>query len=216
VTTSTETDAVSATETTSITTTAFVFRRQQTVRPTAIPTYASECANAAEYSSACSCMGITARTSTVAAATRTLSSTSTSPSTVRVSQQTTSTQSVTERTTAVSTSVATTSATATTVTTTATTTVLVNRQDCVNGPYTSPLNGRVYTQHCDQGCSVSGSFTGLPPVTAETWSQCLATCAALNVDVIEYRVSDAQCTCLYVSGAQFSDCLSSPGFDIAF
>lgn len=38
--------------------------RAATVKPTAVPAYASGCDSAARYSSACSCWGITATTST--------------------------------------------------------------------------------------------------------------------------------------------------------
>lgn len=41
--------------------------RQATVSPTNIPAYASACSGAVRYSSACSCIGITATTTTVAA-----------------------------------------------------------------------------------------------------------------------------------------------------
>ncbi|MCJ1400014.1 hypothetical protein MMC11_003217 [Xylographa trunciseda] len=40
--------------------------RQVTVVPSAIPTYASACSGSARYSSACSCIGVTATTSTAA------------------------------------------------------------------------------------------------------------------------------------------------------
>lgn len=42
-----------------------------TVFPTAIPDYASPCVDDAEYSSACSCWGITAATTTAATPTKT-------------------------------------------------------------------------------------------------------------------------------------------------
>lgn len=42
-------------------------RRQQTILPSNIPLYASACDNVAKYSSACSCWGITAATTTVTA-----------------------------------------------------------------------------------------------------------------------------------------------------
>ncbi|GKT87686.1 hypothetical protein Ct61P_05536 [Colletotrichum tofieldiae] len=44
-----------------------IANRQVTELPTAIPAYASSCDDAAEYSSACSCWGITAVTSTAPA-----------------------------------------------------------------------------------------------------------------------------------------------------
>ncbi|CAD0110934.1 unnamed protein product, partial [Aureobasidium uvarum] len=43
-------------------------KRQQTVRPVAIPAYASPCSGAVRYSSACSCVGATATTITAATA----------------------------------------------------------------------------------------------------------------------------------------------------
>lgn len=46
-------------------------KRQMTVSPTAIPTYASPCSSLAAYSSACSCLGVPRTTITAAAATST-------------------------------------------------------------------------------------------------------------------------------------------------
>ncbi|KAK2011855.1 hypothetical protein LZ32DRAFT_322671 [Colletotrichum eremochloae] len=53
----------------------FIADRQVTDLPTAIPAYASSCDDAAEYSSACSCWGITAVTSTAPQPTVTVTST---------------------------------------------------------------------------------------------------------------------------------------------
>ncbi|KAK6537273.1 hypothetical protein TWF694_011465 [Orbilia ellipsospora] len=52
--------------------TPLVGKRSVVVFPTAIPTYATACDNAAEYSSACSCVGVTAMTTTVAAPSTTI------------------------------------------------------------------------------------------------------------------------------------------------
>ncbi|MCJ1400083.1 hypothetical protein MMC11_003286 [Xylographa trunciseda] len=56
--------------------------RQVTVKPSAIPTYASACSGAVGYSSACSCIGVTAAQTTVPAPTTTLTVTRTSTVTV--------------------------------------------------------------------------------------------------------------------------------------
>ncbi|KAF6813524.1 hypothetical protein CSOJ01_04546 [Colletotrichum sojae] len=52
-----------------------IVNRQVTELPTAIPAYASSCDDAAEYSSACSCWGITAVTSTAPRPTVTVTTT---------------------------------------------------------------------------------------------------------------------------------------------
>jgi hypothetical protein len=82
----TETSLTVKTTTATTTTTPglVVLRRQVTVSPSAIPTYASACPDAARYSSACSCWGIFATTVTAASATVT--------STVTVPASTTGTQ----------------------------------------------------------------------------------------------------------------------------
>ena len=59
--------------------------RQMTVKPSTIPTYASACSGAAGYSSACSCIGVTAAQTTVAAPSTTITITSTSIITVPTS-----------------------------------------------------------------------------------------------------------------------------------
>jgi hypothetical protein len=73
--------SVSVSTTTATTTTTaplqVVVPRQVTNRPSAVPAYASSCPDAARYSSACSCWGITATTTTVTAAT--ITSTVTQP-----------------------------------------------------------------------------------------------------------------------------------------
>ena len=53
----------------------FLEGRQVTVTPTAIPDYAENCANAAEYISACSCFGLTGSVSTAPAPTVTVTTT---------------------------------------------------------------------------------------------------------------------------------------------
>ncbi|KAJ6259793.1 hypothetical protein Dda_5434 [Drechslerella dactyloides] len=59
-------------------------KRQQTAIPSVIPAYASACSGQVRYSSACSCMGVTASTVTVAASTTTV----TTSTTVTVSTET--------------------------------------------------------------------------------------------------------------------------------
>lgn len=49
--------------------------RQVTVTPTAIPDYAENCANAAEYISACSCFGLTGSVTTAPVPTVTVTTT---------------------------------------------------------------------------------------------------------------------------------------------
>ncbi|KAK6533398.1 hypothetical protein TWF694_002344 [Orbilia ellipsospora] len=66
----TETDYLS--KTASVTVSAYAAalqKRQQTAIPTAIPTYASACSGSVRYSSACSCIGVTATTITLDAST---------------------------------------------------------------------------------------------------------------------------------------------------
>jgi hypothetical protein len=62
-------------------------RRQQTVVPNAIPSYASACSGAVRYSSACSCVGVTARTTYAPTPVTTITVSSTyTPTTVTVSR----------------------------------------------------------------------------------------------------------------------------------
>ncbi|KAE9371894.1 hypothetical protein N431DRAFT_468047 [Stipitochalara longipes BDJ] len=70
-----------------------IARRQQTVIPSAIPTYATACANSAAYSSACSCNGIFATTTTVGAPITvvTVTSTETDTATLTLEAATTTT-----------------------------------------------------------------------------------------------------------------------------
>ncbi|MCJ1395556.1 hypothetical protein MMC18_008442 [Xylographa bjoerkii] len=56
--------------------------RQVTVKPSSIPTYASACSGAVGYSSACSCIGVTAAQTTVPAPSTTVTTTTTSVVTV--------------------------------------------------------------------------------------------------------------------------------------
>jgi len=79
--------------------------RQKTVSPASIPAYASPCSGAARYSSACSCIGVTRTTSTVAAPRTTTTSISTVTVTPTVLQTQTQTQTLT--TTVVTTATAT-------------------------------------------------------------------------------------------------------------
>jgi hypothetical protein len=53
--------------------------RQVTVHPTSIPAYASPCSGAIRYSSACSCIGVTATTITASAPTTTITKTANAP-----------------------------------------------------------------------------------------------------------------------------------------
>jgi len=55
-----------------------ILPRQETVSPTAIPAYATYCPNSIQYASACSCVGVTASTTTVSTPTVTISTTVTS------------------------------------------------------------------------------------------------------------------------------------------
>jgi hypothetical protein len=73
--------------TTSVTTQTVPFqKRQVTVSATSIPAYASPCGNAAQYSSACSCLGVSSRvTTTVAGRSTTVSRSTTVPSPQTVS-----------------------------------------------------------------------------------------------------------------------------------
>ncbi|KAL8366445.1 hypothetical protein RB595_004975 [Gaeumannomyces hyphopodioides] len=84
--TSTTTTTISTTTTTGI-----LDRRQATVVPSIVPAYASACPNAAAYRSACSCWGITARTTTVDAPSSTASTTATETATVTVTEVATAT-----------------------------------------------------------------------------------------------------------------------------
>ncbi|MCJ1308022.1 hypothetical protein MMC25_001672 [Agyrium rufum] len=58
--------------------------RQATVAPSSIPAYATPCSGAVRYSSACSCLGVTATTTTVAPSTVTVTTTQTSTTTATV------------------------------------------------------------------------------------------------------------------------------------
>jgi hypothetical protein len=56
--------------------------RQMTVAPSSIPAYASPCSGSFHYSSACSCVGVTAMTTTVATPTTTTTTTTSTTVTV--------------------------------------------------------------------------------------------------------------------------------------
>ncbi|KAL2064101.1 hypothetical protein VTL71DRAFT_4595 [Oculimacula yallundae] len=68
-------------------------KRQRTVIPSEIPTYASACSGSVRYSSACSCIGVTQATITASRPTTTItiSETSTSTATTKISTGTTTT-----------------------------------------------------------------------------------------------------------------------------
>ena len=69
-----------------------VAKRQQTASPSNIPAYASPCSGAVKYSSACSCLGVTVRTTTIAAPRQTVTrSETTTTGTTTATQVATST-----------------------------------------------------------------------------------------------------------------------------
>jgi len=55
-----------------------ILPRQETISPTSIPAYATYCPNSIQYASACSCVGVTASTTTLSTPTVTISTTVTS------------------------------------------------------------------------------------------------------------------------------------------
>ncbi|KAI9740804.1 MAG: hypothetical protein M1835_003123 [Candelina submexicana] len=65
--------------------------RQATVVPSSVPTYASACSGTVRYSSACSCIGVTATTSTAPAPTTTVTTTFVSTASSTTTVQTTTT-----------------------------------------------------------------------------------------------------------------------------
>lgn len=71
--------------------TAVIKKRQVTKVPSIIPTYATACSGAAAYSSACSCIGVTASTTTVATPTFHPTTTSTTTTTTTTQAVVTST-----------------------------------------------------------------------------------------------------------------------------
>ncbi|MCJ1412899.1 hypothetical protein MMC19_006999 [Ptychographa xylographoides] len=110
-------------------------KRQATETPSNIPTYASACSGSVRYSSACSCIGVTASTTTVAASTVTVTESSTVTPTGIAGYTTVSTEvvTVTDSTTAITTTDA-------TVTVTSTSTVAPTPQPTFvlvadNGPF---------------------------------------------------------------------------------
>ncbi|KAL8334386.1 hypothetical protein RB598_008908 [Gaeumannomyces tritici] len=88
---STTSTTTTTTTTTSTTTTGILDPRQVTQVPSLVPAYASACPDAAAYSSACSCWGITARTTTAGAPSATASTTATETTTVTVAATATAT-----------------------------------------------------------------------------------------------------------------------------
>ncbi|KAI5203839.1 hypothetical protein E4T39_03911 [Aureobasidium subglaciale] len=74
-------------------------KRQQTVRPSAIPAYASPCSGAVRYSSACSCVGATATTITAATPTTVSITTTTTISVSTSTASATTTTTITVQTT---------------------------------------------------------------------------------------------------------------------
>ncbi|KAH8906885.1 hypothetical protein BR93DRAFT_968445 [Coniochaeta sp. PMI_546] len=173
-----------------------------------IPSYASACSNAAAYSSACSCIGVTPTTTTAAApeTSVTLSSTTTpSTRTVSTTLQTVSTTSTITVSTAISVmtevieSTATSFAIATASVTVSTTAIPVAGGNC-GSVYTATVGqySQAYFRNCDSLCFEYGGSAPDGATIAYSFEDCIDYCFSNDVlhnNLAQYDYETGACVC---------------------
>lgn len=208
---------------TSTSTRTFYNKRQVTDVPSDIPTYASACSGAVRYSSACSCIGVTAETITANSPVTTVTVSQTvTPTTLTVE----STVATVDATTIVATRTVivtvtdVVSATTTEVDTTTTKVVATvsatttPENDCVNGKtYTDYRGGELgtWSESCDHYC---GGWSPLFDSKGyNSLQHCMSDCGAQTVGgLVNFNYETSECQCFMGCDYPIS-CYARPGWN---
>jgi len=163
--------------------------RQETIAPSNIPAYASACSDSVAYSSACSCVGVTAMTTTAPTPTYVY------------------TQIVTDTQTEFDTNTYTLAVTSTqieidTITTETTTTIVatatpIGVDDCTGTNYHTSTYGEDYQEMCGMTCSPSAQNIFDLVSGAASFTDCITICSEQNSipNLVVYNIDTATCVC---------------------